>query len=111
MSDVEFCLKSMCFMPYTHIVVREVSAKGCNILGGGYYDKVLTRFRTRKVVRSSVSGNVLYIDVSPETSSCDAFVCSHASMCVVSPCLGSKCPLCSQGGLCQVCMSRKACKK
>lgn len=112
MCDVEFCLKSMCFMPYTRVVVREMAPGSAPVpLGSGYYDKVMRKFGTRKVVRSYVSGDSLFMDVSPVLESCSDFVCSHKDSCIMNECLGHRCPLCRDGALCTVCLVRRGCRR
>lgn len=110
MPDVEFCLKSMCFMPYTHIVVRESTGKGTNVLTYGTYDKVLSRYGTRKVISSDVSNDRLYITVSPTLTSCPDFACFKRDDCILQHCVGADCPICPSG-LCSICSIRKSCKK
>lgn len=110
MATVEFCLKSMCFMQFTHIVVRMVTPNGHKVLGGGDYQKILRRFSGKRVCSSSVSDNVLYIDVYPDKSSCDGFVCRKADSCILLDCAGIDCPLC-QYSICTMCTSREACRK
>lgn len=110
MATVEFCLKSMCFMPFTHIVVRMSTPHGVKILGGGDYEKILRRFSSKRVVRSSVSDNVLYIDVLPDKQSCDAFLCRKHESCILTECIFIDCPLCSNS-ICSMCCSREACRK
>lgn len=111
MATVEFVLKSMCVLPYVRITVREIAGRRHNVLGSGMYDKIIRRYGARQVVSSSVSDDVLFIDISPTVDSCEAFSCRHEAVCIVQPCLGENCPLCDGMGLCRVCFSKKACKK
>lgn len=111
MATLEFVLKSMCVLPYIRITVRETAGRGHDILGSGLYDKIIKKYGDRQVVSSSVAGDVLFIDVSPTTQSCDSFSCQYEAVCIMQDCLGDKCPLCNGMGLCKVCFFRRACKK
>lgn len=62
-NTVEFAVRSMCFLPYTHIIVRQRKASGIEPLGGGGLSKVLSRYGSMIVERSFVVGDTLYIDV------------------------------------------------
>lgn len=62
-NTVGFALRSMCFLPYTHIVVRRHSPGGVEVLGGGYLGRVLSRYGGMELERSFISNNILYVDV------------------------------------------------
>lgn len=60
-NTVEYLLTHMGFSPYTHVVVRERGAEGVFTVGGGYMSVILTRYGDRKVLRSHIADNVLYL--------------------------------------------------
>ena len=67
-NTVEFAVKSMCFLPYTHIIVRRRGSAGIEPLGGGDLSKVLSRYGSMIVERSFVVDDTLYIDVEGSES-------------------------------------------
>lgn len=68
-ATVKFALESMGFLPYTHIIVRERDSSGITPLGGGYLEKVLRRYGDREIERSTIVGEILYIDLKSSTDS------------------------------------------
>ncbi len=69
-NNVTDILRCMGFLPYTHIVVRERDEAGrLQILGGGYLNKILVRYGNRQIERSSIVGDILFIDLKAATNS------------------------------------------
>lgn len=68
--NLDFVIRCMGFLPYTHIIVRERDSEGIiQTLGGGYIDKVLKRYGSRQIERSSIVDGILYIDLKAATNS------------------------------------------
>lgn len=62
-NTVEFAVRAMCFMPYTHILVRTRKDRRIDVLGGGRMIDIIKRYGDLEIVRSFVSEDTLYIDV------------------------------------------------
>lgn len=65
-NTVEYAVRCMCFLPYTHIIVRSRGADGIEIMGGGRMRDIISRYGTLEIERSFVSGDTLFIDVKSE---------------------------------------------